>query len=41
LSANEAGDRARIRYVGDAYGVDGQDPRLYQLMTDRKPEART
>jgi cytidylate kinase len=30
----EAEDRARIRYVGDAYGVDGEDPSLYHLMLD-------
>lgn len=27
-------DRARIGYVRSAYGVDGQDPRLYHLMID-------
>jgi cytidylate kinase len=30
----EAEDRARIRYVRDAYGVDGRDPSLYHLMID-------
>ncbi len=30
----EAEDRARIRYVQDAYGVDGNDPSLYHLMID-------
>jgi cytidylate kinase len=30
----EAEDRARIRYVRDAYGVDGRDPRLYHLVID-------
>ena len=30
----EAEDRARIRYVRDAYGVDGNDPSLYHLMID-------
>jgi cytidylate kinase len=29
-----AEDRARIRYVRDAYGVDGEDPSLYHLMID-------
>ncbi len=28
----EAEDRARIRYVSNAYGVDGLDPSLYHLM---------
>lgn len=27
-------DRARMGYVRDAYGVDGEDPRLYHLMLD-------
>jgi cytidylate kinase len=30
----EAEDRARTRYVRDAYGVDGGDPSLYHLMID-------
>ncbi len=30
----EAEDRARIRYVSNAYGVDGLDPSLYHLMID-------
>jgi cytidylate kinase len=30
----QAEDRARIRYVRDAYGIDGQDPGLYHLMID-------
>jgi cytidylate kinase len=30
----EAEDRARIRYVRDAYGVDGEEPSLYHLMID-------
>lgn len=30
----EAEDGARIRYVRDAYGVDGRDPSLYHLVID-------
>jgi hypothetical protein len=30
----EVEDRARIGYVRRAYGVDGEDPRLYHLMID-------
>ena len=30
----EAEDQARIRYVRDAYGVDGRDPSLYHLVID-------
>jgi len=30
----EAEDGARIRYVSDAYGVDGRDPSLYHLVID-------
>lgn len=29
-----AEDRARVRYVSRAYGVDGRDPSLYHLMID-------
>ena len=32
ISSDE--DRARIRYVRDAYGVDGRDPSLYHLVID-------
>ena len=30
----QAEDRARVRYLRDAYGVDGGDPSLYHLMID-------
>ena len=30
----KAEDRARVRYVRNAYGVDGGDPSLYHLMID-------
>jgi cytidylate kinase len=30
----DANDRARRAYVKEAYGVNGDDPELYQLMID-------